>query len=73
MVSLDLFQQGDVYLDYPFEDMKFRYNKATGQVFSRYAGRPEVEEAPSSRLFNDAICSGKVITKDEYFRNDTAR
>ena len=72
MVSLDLFQQGDVYLGYPFEDMRFRFNKATGQVFSRYLDRPEVEVPHSDRLFNDAICSGKVITKDEYFRNDTA-
>jgi hypothetical protein len=71
MVSLDLFQQGDVYLDYPFEDMKFRYNKATSQVFVRSSGGPEVEIDHSDAFFKEAISSGTVISREEYFANDT--
>jgi hypothetical protein len=71
MVSLDIFRQGDVYLDYPFEDMKFRYVKATGQVYVRSEGRPEVEVPHSNVFFHEAISAGTVITKAEYFANDT--
>ena len=70
MTVLDLFQRGDVHLDYRFEDMKFRFQKSTGQVFARYNGRPEVEVPQSSRLFNEAISVAKVITREEYFADE---
>lgn len=63
---LELFQRGDVYLAYPFEDMRFRYEKSTDRIFSRYLNDKEVEVPHSDRLFNDAISAGKVISRDEY-------
>ena len=66
MVSLEEFQKGDVYLDLPYEDAKFRYEKATGKVFRRFYGQAEKEISPSSILFHDAISAGKLITQDEY-------
>ena len=66
MVALALFQKGDVYLDYRFEGMKFRFDKATGKVFVRYYGKPEVEIAQSDEHFHEAISAGKVITKEQY-------
>ena len=41
MVSLDLFQSGDVYLDYPFEEVKFRYEKKTGRSMVDSMGLPK--------------------------------
>src|SRR5262245_24682712 len=43
MVSLDLFRRGDVYLDYPFEDMRFRFDQASNKVYVRWENRKEVE------------------------------
>jgi hypothetical protein len=66
---LDAFIAGDVYIDYPFEDAKFRYHKESGKVYRRFYGQAEVEIEASSQLYNEAICNGKQITPDEYLRN----
>jgi len=66
---LDVFLKGDVYIDYPFEDVKFRYEKQTGKVYCRFYGRTENEVEPSSNLYHEAISTGKQIARDEYFRD----
>ncbi len=67
MVSLEAFRAGDVYIDFPYEEMKFRFEKATGKVFARFYGKPEHEVDPKSGLFHDAISAGKLITREEYY------
>jgi len=69
MVSLDLFRLGDVYLDLPYEDAKFRYEKATGKVFRRFYGQAEVEIPSNSGLYHEAISAGRQITKEEYWQD----
>ena len=32
---MDVFIKGDVYIDYPFEAVKFRYDKKSGKVIAR--------------------------------------
>jgi len=66
---MDAFIKGDVYIDYPFEQAKFRYEKESGRVYRRFYGQPEEEILPSSSLYNDAIRTGKQITREEYFRD----
>jgi len=66
---MDAFIKGDVYLDYPFEQAKFRYEKESGRVYRRFYGQPEDEILPGSSLYNDAIRTGKQITREEYFRD----
>lgn len=66
---LEVFLKGDVYIDYPFEDVKFRYEKQTGKVYCRFYGRTENEVEPSSNLYHEAISTGKQIARDEYFRD----
>lgn len=68
MVSLELFQLGDVYLDYPFEEMKFRFEKQTRRVFVRLYGKAEVEIPHSDAHYKDAVSAGTVITREEYLR-----
>lgn len=66
MVSLDAFRERDVYLDFPFEEAKFRREHATGRVFRRFYGQPEVEIPAASALFHEAIAAGREITREEY-------
>ena len=66
MVKLELFRKGDVYIDYPFEDMKFRFEKASNKVFVHFYGKPEVEIDHGDAHFNEAIQAGNVITKEQY-------
>jgi len=63
------FHLGDVYIDFPFEDAKFRYEKASGKVYARFTGRPENGIESSSNLYHDAISAGKLITREAYFRD----
>lgn len=69
MGILDQFREGDVYLDYPFEDVKFRYENQTGKVYRRFYEQAEEEVSYSSNLFHDAISAGKQITREEYYRD----
>jgi len=73
MVSLELFRLGDVYLEYRFEGMKFRFDKATSRVFVRFYGQPEVEIEQSDVHFREAISAGTVITKDQYLSDELSQ
>jgi hypothetical protein len=61
-------RRGDVFVDYSFEDVKFRYEKKTGKVFRRFYGQPDQEVSFSSNLFRDALSAGKPISRAEYYR-----
>jgi hypothetical protein len=63
----EAFAKGDVYLDYPFEGAKFRWEKQTLKVFRRFYGEPEAEISHTSNIYNDAISAGELITRDEYY------
>jgi hypothetical protein len=67
MEIMDAFLKGDVYIDFPYERAKFRYEKDTGKVYRRFYGETEDEIPPSSNLYNQAICEGKQIAREEYF------
>jgi hypothetical protein len=60
---------GEVYLDYPFERVKFRWDNASEKVFRRFYGKPETQSSYESHLFRDAESTGKLITRDEYYRD----
>jgi hypothetical protein len=61
------FQQGDVYIDYPFEDAKFRYEHATSRVYGRFNNREEIAVGYTNDLFRDAMRSGAQIDREQYF------
>ena len=70
MVLRDVFMKGgDVYIDYPYEDVKFRFEKATGKVYQRWCGGTEMKIPHDSELFHEGISSGKQITREDYFRD----
>jgi hypothetical protein len=70
MVAIEEFIKGDVYIDFPYEDVKFRYENRTGRVFRRFYGEAEKEIVPDSDLYHDAISAGKQITRDEYYADE---
>ncbi len=60
------FQTRDIYIDYPFEHAKFRWDKDTEKVYRRFYGKDEVQIPWSSDLFREAVSAGKEISRDEY-------
>jgi hypothetical protein len=66
-VTTDAFLKGDVFIDYPYEEAKFRFEKETLKVFRRFYGEPEMEIPHSSKLYMEAILGGWQITREDYF------
>jgi hypothetical protein len=58
----------DVYIDYPAEDVMFRYEYRTRNVFRRFYGEAEVQVDYASKLFHEAISGGQQIDNERYAR-----
>lgn len=70
MVMQEAFATGDVYLDDPYQDCKFRYEHETDKVFARpYGSRTENEIERINSYWGEAVEAGKQITREEYFRD----
>lgn len=70
VVEQALFAAGDVYIDDPYQDCKFRYEHETDKVFVRpYGSRRENEIERINSYWGEAKSVGKVITKEEHFRD----
>jgi hypothetical protein len=64
----ELFDKQDVYIDYDFEEVMYRYDLKTRKRYVKFYGK---EESPyvvphDNRLYNDALLYGEQITKEEY-------
>jgi hypothetical protein len=66
-VTIKAFIEGDVYIDYPYEDVKFRFEKETGKVYQRWYGGSEMEIPGDSELYHESHSGGWAITREEYF------
>lgn len=66
----ELFSKKDMYVDYAFEEVMYRWDHKTETVYVKFYGQEESLDAVDhgNRLFNDALLSGLEITRDEYFR-----
>lgn len=62
------FASQDLYIDYPYEEVTYRWDHLKRLVFVRFYGKAEsAEPVPqSNRLFNEALCAGDEITAQEY-------
>lgn len=60
----------DVYIDYPFEEVMFRRDKFTKNIYRKFYGEAESEKPipHNNRLFNDALRYGTEITLEEYIQ-----
>ena len=63
------FSEGDVYIDYPYEDVMFRWEHATKKIYRKFYGKEESSDPvpEDNRLLNEAISAGEKITREEYF------
>ena len=69
ILTADDFNNRDIYIDYPYEDAKFRWEHATKKVYRRFYGQKEIEIPHSSDLYHQGISAGKEISREEYFRD----
>jgi hypothetical protein len=62
------FRAGDLYLEYGFEEVLFRYEKETARFFRKFYNESHEHEVPhDSDLLSEAICSGVLTTAERYF------
>lgn len=63
------FTERDIYVDYPFEDVMFRWDHLTKKIYRRFYGESEFATPipHENRLFNDALLSGDEISAEVYF------
>lgn len=61
----------DVFVDYPFEEVKFRWDHFHKKIYRRFYGKQEcTEPVPhDNRLFNDALLYGDEIDRQAYERD----
>lgn len=56
------------FLDYPFEDVMFRWAHQTHEVYRKFYG--EIEESgpvpPDNRLYRDALRFGDEVSAEQY-------
>ena len=65
-MNTSAFRTGDpVYIDFPFEDVMFRYEG--GKAYRKFYGETQETEVPiSNDLFRQAEFSGKQVSQADY-------
>lgn len=64
----DAFKNKDVFIDYPFEEVMYRWDNSSKEIYVKFYGRSESNNtvSPDNRLFNEALQSGVEIDQKEY-------
>ena len=64
----EIFSQRDVYIDYPYETVMFRWDHINKQCYKKFYGKTESDKTVShdNKLFNDALLYGNEITQAAY-------
>ena len=63
----EAFRMGDVYIDFPYEQVMFRCEAATKRAFRKFYGKTEEDIIPHTNdLFNEARIAGDQITAEAY-------
>lgn len=66
-VPNELFSRGDVYIDFPQEEMMFRFDHASGKVYRKfYWDTTEQMIAQTSSLFTESLSYGTPVTREHY-------
>ncbi|WP_434777396.1 hypothetical protein [Neisseria sp. Ec49-e6-T10] len=64
------FNEEDIYIDYPFEEVMFRWDHSIKKVFHKFYGKDEIEQPieQSNKLLNEALLFGDEISEEQYFQ-----
>lgn len=67
-INLEMLLTQDVFIDYDFEEVTYRWDHFEGKIYVKFYGAQERAEpvAPDHRLYNEALCSGREITREQY-------
>ena len=66
-IPKEQFRDRDVFIDYDFEDVMFRFEHTTRRFFRKFHGESKEAEVPhDNRLLNDAIVGGDEIDAQTY-------
>ena len=61
------FKDRDIFIDYDFEDVMFRYEYQTRRFFRKFYGKTEETEVSyDNRLLNDAMLFGEETDVQSY-------
>ena len=72
-VPMSAFRDGDVYIDFPYEEVMFHFEKTTGKIRRKFYGTANEDEVPrNSKLFAEA-CSAGEQTTDQVYRQGRPR
>ena len=61
------FSREDIYVDFPFEEVMFRWDHGEGKVYRKFYDKAESGPVPlDNRLYNEALLYGDEVTRDAY-------
>jgi len=65
----EIFRVRDVFIDYPFEDVMFRWSHSEKRIFRKFYGAEESRDSVphDNGLFNQALLGGEEITREQYY------
>ncbi|MDA0328182.1 MAG: hypothetical protein O2958_04145 [Gemmatimonadetes bacterium] len=69
-IPLSAFQAGDLFIEYEFEEVLFRYEKGTGRFFCKRYGYSGEHEVPSDFTFLSEARSAGVLTTAERYSSE---
>jgi len=69
------FVNEDIFVDYPYEEVTYRWDHLSKQVFVRFYGNEESSQPVphDNGLFNEALRFGEEITREDYNRGRSRR
>lgn len=71
----EAFNLRDIFIDYDFEEVMFRWDHANKRIYRKFYGRAEDPESipHDNGLFNRALRFGEEITSDQYTNGKQTR
>jgi hypothetical protein len=69
------FSNEDIFIDYSYEEVTYRWDHHSKLIFVRFYGNEESSQPVphDNRLFNEALCCGEDITRQDYNRGRSRR
>lgn len=63
-----VFVERDVFVDYEFEEVMFRWDHQAQKIYMKFYGEAELPDPVphDSRLYNDALLDGEEISREQY-------
>lgn len=61
------FSREDIFVDYPFEEVMFRWDHVERKTYRKFYGEREFGPIPHDNgLYNEALRSGEEVTRETY-------